>query len=513
MARINSNSPSMIAQFNLSRSNDNLQVRLQRLATGLRINRGSDDPAGLIVSERLATDINGVEQAIKNGERASSVISTTEASLSEVNDLLNSIKALIVEGANTGGNSKEERDANQLQIDSAIRSITRISNTATFGGLNLLDGSLDYITSGVDSTEISKAQIFGASFIGTTQFQVDVDVLTSAQKGALYLEPAVGPLSAAGTTSSVTLAIGGSRGILEIDFTSGTTFAAIVTAVNSRTSLTGVTASLVNGNATSGVVFNAENYGTASFVSVERVNKPTAGVDPTIYKFGNNEPLAAAFTFADAGLVTANRDAGRDVQALVNGALANGDGLTISTNSPILSSSLTLTEAFAIDPSIAASRFDIIGGGSMYQLGPEVSALQQENVGVQSVAASKLGGVLTSGVMQFLASLQSGGSNDIESSRQRNDFSIASSIIDESIDETTILRGRLGAFEKNVLDTNKRSLQASVENLSAARSVIRDADFARETSELTRAQILASSGTTVLGLANQQAQSVLQLLG
>ena len=147
MARINSNSPSMIAQFNLSRSNDNLQVRLQRLATGLRINRGSDDPAGLIVSERLATDINGVEQAIKNGERASSVISTTEASLSEVNELLNSIKALIVEGANTGGNSKEERDANQLQIDSAIRSITRISNTATFGGLNLLDGSLDYITS------------------------------------------------------------------------------------------------------------------------------------------------------------------------------------------------------------------------------------------------------------------------------------------------------------------------------------------------------------------------------
>ena len=194
MARINSNSPSMIAQFNLMRSNDNLQIRLQRLATGLRINRGSDDPAGLIISERLATDINGVEQAIKNGERASSVISTTEASLSEVNELLNSIKALVVEAANTGGNSKEERDANQLQIDSAIRSITRISNTATFGGLNLLDGSLDYITSGVNPSQITKAQIFGASFIGTTQFQVDVDVLTSAQKGALYLEPATGPL-------------------------------------------------------------------------------------------------------------------------------------------------------------------------------------------------------------------------------------------------------------------------------------------------------------------------------
>ena len=513
MSRINSNTPSMVAQFNLSRSNDNLQVRLNRLATGLRINRGGDDPAGLIISERIGTDINGVEQAIKNGERASSVISTTEASLAEVNELLNSVKALVVEAANTGGNSKEERDANQLQIDSAIRSITRISNTATFGGLNLLDGSLDYITSGVSSSDISKAQIFGASFIGTTQFQVEVDVLNSAQKGALFMEPVAGPLSANGTTSSMTLQVGGSRGVLEIDFPSGTPFQDIVDAVNSRTSLTGVTASLVNGNTTSGVVFNAEKHGSSSFVSVERVNIPAGEAGPNLYKFGNNESLNATFAFSDTGLVTANRDTGRDVVALVNGALANGDGLTVSTNSPILSSQITLAEAFASDPTATASRFDIIGGGSMYQLGPEVSALQQENIGVQSMAASKLGGTLSSGVMQFLASLQSGGDNDLEASLQRNDFSTASAIIDTSIDDVTILRGRLGAFERNVLDTNRRSLQSAVENLSASRSVIRDADFAVETSELTRAQILQSSGTSVLGLANQQAQSVLQLLG
>ena len=513
MSRINSNTPSMIAQFNLTRSNDNLQVRLNRLATGIRINRGADDPAGLIISERIGTDINGVAQAIRNGERASSVISTTEASLAEVNELLNSIKALVVESANTGANSKEERDANQLQIDSAIRSITRISNTATFGGLNLLDGSLDYVTSGVTSSEITKAQVFGASFIGTTQFQVEVDVLNSAQKGALFMEPATGPLSANGTTSSVTLQLGGSRGVLEIDFPSGTPFTDIVDAVNSRTSLTGVTAELVNGNATSGVVFNAETYGSNSFVSVERVNTPPTGAAPSLFKFGNNESLNATFAFTDTGLVTANRDNGRDVIALVNGALANGDGLTISTNSPILSSTLTLAEGFATDPTATASTFDIIGGGSMYQLGPEVSALQQENIGVQSMAASKLGGTLDNGVMNFLASLQSGGANDIETSLQRNDFSTSSDVLDSAIDEVTILRGRLGAFERNVLDTNRRSLQAAVENLSASRSVIRDADFAVETSELTRAQILQSSGTTVLGLANQQAQSVLQLLG
>ncbi|MFG0273493.1 MAG: flagellin, partial [Phycisphaerales bacterium] len=135
MARINSNIPSLIAQSNLRRANDDLGVRLQRLSTGLRINRGADDPAGLIISERLRSEIEGISQGVKNSERASNVISTAEASLSEVSDLLNTIKALVVEAANTGAFSQEEILANQRQIDSAIDSITRISNTSSFAGL------------------------------------------------------------------------------------------------------------------------------------------------------------------------------------------------------------------------------------------------------------------------------------------------------------------------------------------------------------------------------------------
>src|SRR5437764_1030339 len=128
MARINSNIPSLIARANLGRANDDLQVRLQRLSTGLRINRGADDPAGLIVSERLRSEGSGLNQAVNNSNRASSVIATTEGALSEVSDLLSSIKSLVVEAANTGAVSDQERKANQLQIDSAIESITRISN-------------------------------------------------------------------------------------------------------------------------------------------------------------------------------------------------------------------------------------------------------------------------------------------------------------------------------------------------------------------------------------------------
>ena len=129
------------------------------------------------------------------------------------------------------------------------------------------------------------------------------------------------------------------------------------------------------------------------------------------------------------------------------------------------------------------------------------------------MAATKLGGVLVDGGLQFLSSLARGQTNSIAENVRNNDFSTASDILDQAIDDVTILRGRLGALEGNVLDTNRRSLQAAVENLSASRSQIVDADFAAETSALTRAQILQSSGTTVLTLANQRAQSVLQLLG
>lgn len=522
MARINTNIPSVVAQFNLARAGRALENSLQRLSTGLRINRGADDPAGLIISERIGTDISGVEQAIRNGERASSVISTTEAALGEVNDLLNSIKALIVEAANTGGNSREEREANQLQIDSAIQSITRISNTARFGGLRLLDGNLDYITSGVASSALSKVSVFSASFIETQQLQVEVDVLASAQRGALYFDGNNGTITNNGIlTSSITLQITGPDGVQEFSFPSGVSFSDIVDGINSRTTLTGIEAVLINDDPTQGLIFRSTDFGSGSFVSVTRVNTTTAAspILP-IYKFDNeaNVPdVSPTINFANlvnnGDLVSANRDVGRDVTALVNGTLGVGDGLSVSVNSTVLGVELLLSEDLGTLPNAASTTFDIIGGGALFQIGPEVTALQQVNIGVPSVAASALGGVLVDGGLQFLSSLAQGQPNAIEQSLSRNDFSTASQIIEAAIDEVTILRGRLGAFERNVLDTNRRSLQSQQENLSASRSLIRDADFALETSALTRNQILQSSGTTVLGLANTSAQQVLQLLG
>lgn len=519
MARINTNIPSVIAQRNLRSVQSELQTRFERLSTGLRINRGADDPAGLIISERLRANIAGVNQGISNSDRAANVIATTEASLAEVSDLLNSIKGLIVESANTGANSEAERQANQLQIDSAIQSITRISNTASFGSLKLLNGDLDYTLSGRNPNSIVQAQVWNASFVNQKTLNVSVDVIASAQTGALYFQP---PSGAGTILSSTTLQIAGNRGVEVITLTSGTGLASVVAAVNNLSNLTGVRARLINNDATSGMVFYSTDYGSNSYVSVKRLQGPAPAADSfssNIFKFVNDAPPPSGSPFGWASLISggsvtvSQRDEGRDVQALVNGNLATGNGLSLKVNSSALSMDLLLSESFATNPAGAVSTFDITGGGSLFQLGPDVSALQQANFGMPSIAASNLGGTLIGGSLAFLNSLTTGSANSIAASVARRDFTQASDILEKAIDQVSQLRGRLGAFERNVLSPNQRSLTSSLENLTASNSSIRDADFAAETSRLTRAQILSQSGTTVLQLANQSSQSVLQLLG
>lgn len=513
MGRINSNISSLTAQQNLGRAQNELQLRLQRLSTGLRINRGADDPAGLIVSERLRSELSGIDQGVRNSERASNVIATTEGALNEVSDLLSSIKALVVEGANTGAFSKEEILANQLQIDSAIDSITRISNTASFAGLKLLNGSLAYSLSGVNPSAIAKAQVRGAAFGDRATVDVNVDVLGSAQVASLYFNT---NFTGAGQTpgilpSTVTLEFAGPDGVSELVFASGTSIDAIITAVNSRSSVTGLVASRQSAtNVSSGIVFSSIAYGSEAFVSVKKLS---GGTNYTIAKIKNDVPGPIDWS-ASSTFTAAERDIGKDVLVLVNGSVATGRGLNVQLRNPELDLNLTLTPTFGTTISLTSQRFVITGGGAKFQLGPQINANQQVNVGVESIAATRLGGALVPNdagtlVLQFLSSVKSGGDNSLLGGNLAN----ASKILETAIDEVSSLRGRLGAFEKNVIQTNVKSLQAGLENISASQSVIRDADFAAESSRLTRAQVLVSAGTSVLAAANQSAQTVLQLLG
>lgn len=486
MTRINTNVSALIAQHNLAKSTNSVTESLQRLSTGIKINRGADDPAGLIVSERLRNEISGVNQAIDNIERASNVIATTEAALQEINTLLVSIKGLTIEAANTGAFSEDEARANQLQIDSAVDSITRISNTASFAGLKLLNGSLDYITSGVTTSQITDVSIFGASFGTNDYIPVTVEVLNSAETAQLFISGntagSVGILA-----SAVTLEVTGNLGVQVFEFESGQALSAVVFSLNQTKVATGVSAALVDPtDQSSGMILTSTSYGTDTFVSVKKLD----GGD--FFQ-----------TFDAQGGSATQRDTGEDVLALVNGNLALGDGLDITLRSTTLNVEMTLTSGAAQTLNTPYT-FSVTGGGALYQIGPEVSTAQQVGFGIQSVAASHLG----NRSVGFLNSITSDGDNSLLNERYRE----AGDIIDAAIDQISTLRGRLGAFEKNTLQATLRSTQIALENLTSSESQIRDTDFAEETSALTRAQILQQVGTSTLAIANNQATSVLSLL-
>src|SRR5437016_13189551 len=162
MSRINTNVSSLVAQRVLRRNNQSLSTSLERLSTGLKINTGADNPAGLIASENLRAEKAGITQAIDNAGRASNIVGTAEGGLSEVSNLLTQLQSLVSSTANSGGLSAEEKDANQLQVDSILNTINRISQSTAFQGTKLLNGNFAYTTSGVTSTQLDNVQIHSA---------------------------------------------------------------------------------------------------------------------------------------------------------------------------------------------------------------------------------------------------------------------------------------------------------------------------------------------------------------
>ena len=481
MSTINTNIPSLVSQRHLAVSQRALGISLERLASGLRINRGADDPAGLIVSERLRSEISAVTQAIDNSNRAIAVIATTEGALNEVAALLIDIQGLIIEAANTGAFSDAETNANQLQIDSAIESITRIANTTTFAGRKLLDGGLDYITSGIVSSALADVSIFSAKF-GTNAFApVNVVVSTSARQAELQF-------TAAGIgASAVTVDIKGPDGIVTLNFPASMTTVDMVTQINGVSDATGVTAKSSGTGGSAGMRIFSRTYGSNSFVSVTALTDTT-----TSAPFPVTDPVDGS---------TDPRATGVDAVATINGAATVADGLVLSLSTSLLKLDITLQTSFGT----GSTSFAITGGGALFQLGPRANTNQQENIGIASMQANKLG----DNIVGFLSELKKGQPHALKTKT----FKQASDIIDKVITEVAVLRGRLGAFERNTLRTNINQLQITAENLTASESSVRDTDFAKETTELTRAQILVQAGNSVLAIANAQAQNVLTLLG
>jgi flagellin len=470
---INTNVSSLIAQRSLSKNNQALNTSLERLSTGLRINSGADDPSGLIASEALKAEQTGISTAIDNANRATNIIGTAEGGLNEVSNLLNQLQGLVNQSANTGALSSDEISANQLQVDSILNTVNRIANSTSFQGKNLLDGSLAYTLSSAGTSAFASLAVNAANLPGNQPEAVVVQVTNSATLGKVSYAGAGG--SAVIGASAVTLQIAGNLGSQQLSFAGSTRLSAVAAAINNITGETGVVASAGAAKLT----FLTQSYGSSQFVSV-------ASVSGTFNVTGGSS----------------GKDFGTNAKVDVNGASATTDGVNVTYRDNNIDLQFKLSSALNAGKT---KSFGITGGGATFQLGSEVKDTLKTSIGIQSVSTGSLGDTTTG----YLSSLATGGVNQLTA----KSLSTAQLILSESINQVSSLRGRLGAFEQYTLGSTINSLGVAYENITAANSSIADTNFASETANLTRAQILSQASTTVLSQANSAPQSVLKLLG
>ncbi|MBX3375438.1 MAG: flagellin [Phycisphaeraceae bacterium] len=517
MSRINTNVQSLIAQRVLGQNTGGLSRSLERLSTGFKINRGKDDPAGLIASENLRSELKSTNAAIANSERADQVVNIAEGGLQEVSGLLTELQGLITATASKAGLSASERAANQLQVDSILQTIDRISSATSFQGVKLLNGNFDYKASSV-AAGVSDFRVNGAKFNGASQ-SVNVLVTQSAQQAGMYLSMGGTGLDLGGATSAFTLEISGALGSRELTFTSGTTMTSIAAAINTFTDITGVQATVVASGTSNGIKLNSKEFGSSQFVSVKIVNAgglSTSGLGLYGMQTGDFNTVNTSRITDYSSTTAANgvRDLGQDVGATINGITATSNGRTARINSDFLDVQISLDTSTAQSLGSVggtSGALQITGGGADFQLAGQVDIAGKVSIGIGDVAIRKLGKVEsnTAGVFNYLSDLGSGKALNLVN----GNLTDAQRAVSAASDQVASLRGRLGAFQKNTIGATIRSLGVAAENTAAAESVIRDADFASETASLTRAQILVAASTNVLALANTSPQSALQLLG
>ncbi len=453
---------------------------LQRLATGFRINTGADDPAGLIALTSLQAEITAVDSAIDNSQRADALLTVADGALGEVGKLLSEVESLVAASTSAGGLSPAEVAANQAQIDAAINSIDRIVRTTTFNGKRLLDGSQAISRSSVNNSQITNLRLFSRGNI-SSNLTATVDVTTAAARASHTLVDTEGASNV--TSGTTVLSVRGSLGTAEVTIGDDSNAAAIAAAINQSSDLTGVAASATNGVVTT----YSTQFGESQVVSVE------------VLSGGNLQAGQSSNTFAGTdGNVT-----GTDAAVLVNGQAASVDGLQVFFNVGGVSGSFNLTESFGTQTSTNSTFTIGTSGGATFQLGTDAST--RSTIGIDALFSSNLGGGDTGGV---LSDLKSGGSASLG-----NDVETALNVVRRAISDVATARGRVGAFQKFQVQTSVNTLNTTKASLSSAASLIGDTDFARETAEFNRQNVLLNTSVALLGLANQRSQSVLALLG
>lgn len=491
---INTNISALTSQRNLNASQNSLSTSLQRLSSGLRINSAKDDAAGLAIATRLTSQVLGLNQAGRNANDAISLSQTAEGGLSTVTDALNRIRELAVQSANST-NSSSDRAALQAEALQLTNEIQRISTATQFNGLNLLDGSLGsaqfQIGANAGQTISFSVGNVQTSVVGNYGF---TGQNSSASAAAAQTATTSVPSNRVGA-ATLTLSVNGVNNTLTT--TAGQTVKSVADSFNALTSTTGVSAL-----AQTAASFAGLSTGTVSFTIG---GSSTAVVGATI---SNSSDLSAVANAINA------QSAVTGVFATSNGssiALTNSEGYNISianlSNTGSGNATLTGSDAFN-NTSMGTGGISIqaSGGGNDSSVVGGQLKLNSPNIYTLNASVST-GGFITNSATHAstLAAVSTVNIGTLSGATS------AISIIDSALIQVNALQGNLGALQNRFTSTIS-NLQIASENASASRSRIQDADFAAETTNLSRSQILQQAGIASLAQANALPNNVLALL-
>lgn len=496
---INTNVSSLNSQRNLAASQSSLNTSIQRLSSGLRINSAKDDAAGLAISDRMQSQIKGMNQATRNANDGVSMAQTAEGALSSSGDILQRIRELAVQSSNSS-NSASDRKALQTEVTQLTSELNRIANTTEFNGQKLMDGSMGTANFQVGANAGQLISMNGSNF-------------TTSTYGNNRIEKGANQALATNTLAAGTMTINGSQGSKGITVASGDSAKTTAAAINAASGDTGVTATakteaVLKATAETSYAFelksdNADKAVTVSFSIGEKTD--ANGYAAAISAFNAQSAktgVTASYDAANGGLKLTNAE-GNDIN-LTN--VSTGAGATVTTlddkGVAHATGAVALTAAVpagpGADPADPADDTAAVAGGAATAKGritldSEKSFSVADTSGWQMTDASDLKSVANLDISTFEGA------------------QAAIKTADAALAAVNGQRAEYGALQSR-FESAISNLGSSTENLSASRSRIVDTDFASETANMTRGQILQQAGTSMLAQANSLPNGVLSLL-
>ncbi len=461
--RINHNIPALQALHQLNKTNTKLDTALERLSSGLRINQAADDAAGLAITQKMNTQIRGLDQANRNAMDGVSLIQTAEGALDEVHSMLQRIRELSVQAAN-GTYDTEDREAMQAEVDQLMQEVDRISDNTEFNKIKLLNGDTDLINYSTDSNVAEVLSTTDAVEAGAYQFTVTAAASATQVDGVAATFAADGTIAASGT-----LSINGEA----ITVTAGVdTAASVYSKISEASDTVGVT-----------VTSSTTPFATGSVLTFTQDIYGPVGITIT----GDSALLGAL------GLDTLTTTTGQD--AVVDEASLAGfpTGTTVTTSREYMTfkGPDNFEMKVVSGGSTGPVTLTVVDAGALtVQIGANQS--QTMEIRIQNLSTEAIG--------------ISGINLTTEANAEE-----AITAADEAINLISSVRSKLGAYQ-NRLEHTMSNLETASENMTSSLSRILDADMAFEMTNYTQANIISQAGTSMLAQANQRPQSLLQLL-